>query len=85
MAEALETFARMYEMHAAVEDTVVFQAWKAAVGAKGLAEWSDKFETIEHDTFKGDGFEQALDQVDAIEQRLGLADPARYTAPPPAA
>lgn len=85
LADALESFARMYEMHAAIEDTVVFQAWKAAIGAKGLAEWSDRFEDIEHDTFKGDGFDLALQQVAAIEQRLGLADLARFTAPSPAA
>lgn len=85
LAAALESFARMYEAHAALEDTVVFQAWKAAIGDKGLAEWSEKFEDIEHDTFKGDGFDLALQQVGAIEQRLGLADLSRYTAPPPAA
>ena len=85
MAVALETFARMYEIHAALEDTVVFQAWKTSLGAKGLAEWSDKFEDIEHATFHGDGFDIALDQVAAIEQRLGMADLARYTAPPPPA
>jgi hemerythrin-like domain-containing protein len=86
LAFALESFARMYEIHAALEDTVVFQAWKTALGAKGLAEWSDKFEDIEHATFHGDGFDIALDQVAAIEQRLGFSDLARYTAPaPPAA
>lgn len=85
LADALESFARMYEAHAAMEDTVVFQAWKASLGDKGLAEWSEKFEDIEHDTFKGDGFDLALQQVAAIEQRLGLADLARYTAPSPAA
>jgi hemerythrin-like domain-containing protein len=83
VADALESFARMYEIHAALEDTVVFEAWKAGLGKKALDEWSDKFEAIEHDTFKGDGFDLALEQVSAIEQRLGLSDPARYTAPPP--
>lgn len=86
LAEALEGFARMYEIHAALEDTVVFQAWKASMDAKAMEAWSDKFEDIEHQTFKGDGFDIALDQVAAIEQRLGFADLARYTAaPPPAA
>lgn len=85
LADALDSFARMYEAHAAIEDTVVFQAWKASLGEKGLAEWSEKFEDIEHDTFKGDGFDLALQQVAAIEQRLGLADLAHYTAPSPAA
>jgi hemerythrin-like domain-containing protein len=83
VADALESFARMYEIHAALEDTVVFQAWRASLGAKELDEWSDKFEDIEHEAFKGDGFDLALEQVATIEQRLGLADLARYTAPPP--
>ena len=83
LALALESFARMYEMHAALEDTVVFQAWQNSLGEKGIAEWSDKFEDIERQTFTGDGFDMALDQVSAIEQRLGFADLARYTAPPP--
>jgi hemerythrin-like domain-containing protein len=85
VAEALESFARMYEMHAALEDTVVFQAWRASLGKKELDEWSDRFEDIERQTFKGDGFDLALEQVATIEQRLGLSDLARYTAPPPAA
>jgi len=86
LAAALESFARMYEIHAAMEDTVVFQAWRDSLNAKELDAWSDKFEDIEHQTFKGDGFDLALDQVAGIEQRLGLSDLARYTAPaPPAA
>ncbi|HSV01802.1 MAG TPA: hemerythrin domain-containing protein [Phenylobacterium sp.] len=83
LAQALESFARMYEIHAAIEDTEVFQAWRATLNAKELDAWSDKFEDIEHQTFKGDGFDLALEQVAGIEQRLGLSDLARYTAPSP--
>lgn len=83
LAAALESFARMYEIHTAIEDTVVFQAWRDSLNAKELDAWSDKFEDIEHQTFKGDGFDLALEQVAGIEQRLGLADLARYTAPAP--
>ena len=84
LARALESFARMYEIHAALEDTVVFQAWKASMPKAELAELSEKFEDIEHAQFKGDGFDLAVDQVKAIEQRLGLDDLDRYTAPAPA-
>lgn len=84
VARALESFARMYEIHAALEDTVVFQAWKASMPKAELAELSEKFEDIEHEQFKGDGFDLAVDQVKAIEQRLGLSDLDRYTAPAPA-
>lgn len=81
VARALESFARMYEMHAAIEDTVVFQAWRTALAPRALEEWSDRFEAIERETFKGDGFDLALERVAGIEQRLGLSDLARYTAP----
>jgi hemerythrin-like domain-containing protein len=85
LARALESFARMYEIHAAIEDTVVFQAWKASMPRAELAELSEKFEDIEHQQFKGDGFDLAVDQVKAVEARLGLAGLDRYTAPLPGA
>lgn len=85
VAAALESFARMYEIHAAIEDTVVFQAWKSTLNLKELSAWSERFEDIERQTFKGDGFDLALEQVAGIEQRLGLSDLSRYTAPPPPA
>lgn len=86
LADALESFARMYEIHSALEDTVVFEAWKALLGRKELNRWADIFEDIERATFKGDGFDLALEQVSSIEQRLGLGSLPAFTAPaPPAA
>ena len=82
LADALSAFARMYEAHTAFEDTVVFQAWRNGLSAKSLDRAGDLFEDIERDTFKGDGFDKAVEQIAAIEQRLGLTDIARYTAPP---
>jgi hemerythrin-like domain-containing protein len=81
LAAALEGFTRMYEAHTAFEDTIVFQAWKKALSKAQLDEAGDQFEKIERDTFKGDGFDMAVDQVSKIEQRLGLHDLARFTAP----
>jgi len=81
LARALETFARMYEAHTAYEDTVVFQAWKKTLSKTRLAEVGDEFEDIERETFKGDGFDMAIDEVARIEQRLGLHDLGRFTAP----
>lgn len=83
VARALESFARMYEIHAAMEDTVVFQAWKESMPKAELAEMSEKFEDIERRQFKGDGFDLAVDAIRAIEQRLGLGDLDRYTPPAP--
>jgi hemerythrin-like domain-containing protein len=83
LSQALQAFARMYEVHAAYEDTIVFQAWKAAMSASQLREAGDQFEDIERAQFHGDGFDMAVDQVLHIEQRLGLHDLGRYTAAAP--
>ena len=83
LARRLEDFCRMYEAHTAFEDTIVFQAWRNSLSAKQLDEIGDQFEDIEKRTFKGDGFDMAVDEVAAIEHGLGLADLARYTAPAP--
>jgi hemerythrin-like domain-containing protein len=82
LAQALESFARMYEAHTAFEDTIVFQAWKKTLSKTQLDEAGDQFEEIERAQFKGDGFDMAVDQVAQIEQRLGLHDLGRFTAPP---
>jgi hemerythrin-like domain-containing protein len=82
VVSAMESFVRMYEHHAAVEDTVIFPAWKAAVGDKELDELGAKFEDIESEQFGGDGFEQAVKRVAEIEESLGLANLGMFTAPP---
>jgi len=79
---ALEDLVRMYEHHAAIEDTVVFPAWKETLTAGALDEMNEKFEEIEHEQFGEDGFESALKQMVEIEQDLGLSDLAQFTAPP---
>jgi hemerythrin-like domain-containing protein len=80
-AAALESMVRMYEHHAAIEDTVVFPAWKQTLNSKQLDEMNEKFEEIEHEQFGEDGFEDALTQIAGIEQSLGLSDLAQFTAP----
>jgi hemerythrin-like domain-containing protein len=82
LSRVLENFARMYELHAAIEDTVVFPAWKRMLTPKELDAMGDRFEDIEHKTFGKDGFEDAVGQVAAIENSLGI-DLAALTAPPP--
>jgi len=83
LAKALESFVRMYEHHAAIEDTVVFPAWKAAVGGNELDAMGEKFEEIEHQQFGEDGFEAALRRMEEIEESLGLSNLDMFTAPPP--
>ena len=83
LAKALESFVRMYEHHAAIEDTIVFPAWKSVVGQAELDELGGKFEEIEHEQFGEDGFETALKRMEEIETSLGLSNLEMFTAPKP--
>jgi len=83
LAEALMGLVRMYEHHAALEDTVVFPAWKATLNGEQLDEMADKFEEIEQQQFGKDGYETAVKQIGEIEAALGLGDLSQFTAPPP--
>ena len=83
LAEALDALDRMYEHHAAHEDTIVFPAWKLAFTNKQLDEKADEFEDIEKKMFGHDGFEDAEKKISKIEQALGLADLSKFTAPSP--
>ncbi|HEY2517611.1 MAG TPA: hemerythrin domain-containing protein, partial [Polyangiaceae bacterium] len=83
LAKTLEAFARMYEEHAAMEDTIVFPAWKKTMSPKELDAVGDKFEDIEHKTFGKDGFDDAVDQISAIEKALGIELGAMIAPPPP--
>jgi hemerythrin-like domain-containing protein len=85
LAKTLEYFVRMYEHHAVIEDTIIFPAWKAAVGQSELDELGAKFEDIEHEQFGDDGFEVALKRMEEIETSLGLSNLEMFTAPAPPA
>lgn len=82
-ADALTSFVRMYAHHAAIEDTVIFPAWKAAISQGQYHELSEQFEDLEQRMFGKDGFEDAVARMDKIEQAFGIADLAKLTAPPP--
>jgi hemerythrin-like domain-containing protein len=83
LADTLDAFVLMYEHHAAIEDTIVFPAWKNALPDQQYSELSERFEELEKKMFGKDGFEDALKKMAAIEQSLGIADLARFTAPQP--
>lgn len=83
LAKTLESFVRMYAHHAAIEDTIIFPTWKAAVGQAELDELGAKFEEIEHEQFGDDGFEVALTRMEEIETSLGLSNLEMFTAPAP--
>ena len=79
----LNAFELMYENHTAREDTIIFPAWKKAIGEHAVKEMGDKFEDIEKQQFGGDGFDMAVKQIGEIEQTLGLTNLAQFTAPAP--
>lgn len=84
LANALTSFVRMYRAHAAREDTVIFPAWKKVEGDH-VKELAEEFEEIEHKQFGEDGFDKAVERITRIEQTLGLAALAGFTAPSPPA
>jgi len=83
LARCLESFVLMYQNHTAREDTLVFPAWKDALSNRQLHEMGERFEDIEHRQFGADGYDHAVKQIGQIEQVLGFADLAQFTAPPP--
>jgi hemerythrin-like domain-containing protein len=80
LSQAFEGFALMYQNHAAREDTLVFPAWKQALGERDIEEIGDKFEDIQQQQFGKEGFETIVDQIGEIEKALGYADLAQFTA-----
>jgi hemerythrin-like domain-containing protein len=82
MAKAMLGLTRMYEAHAAREDTIVFPAFKQAMGQERYDALGELFEQIERQQFGGDGFDMAVGKVTEVEQALGIADLATFTAPP---
>lgn len=83
LARVFDALDLMYENHAAREDTIVFPAWKAALSPRQLDEMGELFEEIERRTFGQDGFDDAVAKIGRIEQTLGFADIAQFTAPAP--
>lgn len=83
LASALATFVRMYQHHAAIEDTVIFPAWKAAISKSQYHELSGQFEDLEQKMFGRDGFEDAVARIEKIEEAFGLADLSKLTPPAP--
>lgn len=83
LSSALLSFVRMYQHHTAIEDTVIFPAWKEAISKAQYRELSEQFEDLEQQMFGKDGFEDAVKRIGAIEQVFGLGDLSKLTAPAP--
>jgi hemerythrin-like domain-containing protein len=78
LAQALKLFIRMYEPHAAREDTVLFPAFAALVGEKEMHKLQDIFEEKEKALPMGD-FEKMVAAVSRIEKALAIDDLAQFT------
>jgi hemerythrin-like domain-containing protein len=81
MAESMRQFIRMYEPHAAREDTVLFPAFAKLVGEKELHKLMETFEQKEKALPMGD-FEKMVTDVTSIEKAFGIDDLARFTPKP---
>ena len=75
----LLAFVRMYEPHAAREDTVLFPALHRIVSRSEYDALGEDFERREHQTFGEGGFEHAVASIDEIEKTLGIEDLAQFT------
>ncbi len=79
LGEALRQFIRMYQPHAAWEDTVLFPAFQKLVGEKEYRRLGEAFEDQEHALLGEEGFEKAVAEVAHIEQALGINDLSAFT------
>lgn len=72
-------FIRMYEPHAAREDTVLFPALQNIISETEYKEMGEKFEDEEHKLFGKSGFEGIVSQVADIEKALNIYDLSIFT------
>jgi len=78
MAQTMRLFKRMYEPHAAREDTVLFPAFAQMLSEKELHALMDTFEQKEKALPLGD-FEKMVTEVMAIEKAFGMLELAKFT------
>lgn len=79
LALQLRKFIRMYEPHAAREDTVLFPAFRSVITPKQYDAYGELFESKEHQLFGPNGFEEIVGQVADLEKSLGIYDLTQFT------
>lgn len=79
LADSLRQFIRMYHLHEAREDTVLFPALRKVVTPHEYGALGEEFEKKEHALFGEDGFEKLVDRVADIEKVLGIYDLRQFT------
>lgn len=82
LARLLRSFVRMYQPHAAREDTDLFPAYHAFFTEAEFDKLGDQFEEEEHRLLGSGGFEGAVKEVADLEQALGILDLAQFTPRP---
>ncbi|HEY9524039.1 MAG TPA: hemerythrin domain-containing protein [Thermopolyspora sp.] len=81
LARDLEMFVRMYEVHEAREDTIIFPAFRKITPAKAFIEQGSRFmDEGERRFARQGGFEGIVDMTADIEKRLGIYDLDKFTA-----
>ena len=79
LSDTLKSFLRMYRPHEAREDTVLFPEFKKIVSPHEYGALDDEFEKQEDELFGEDGFFKVVDQVAALEKKLGIYDLSQFT------
>jgi hemerythrin-like domain-containing protein len=81
LGDALSAFVRMYEPHEAREDTVIYPAFRTAVGLAEVQVLGRHFADLERQQFGPAAFTNMLGKVAAVEQALDIYDLAQFTPP----
>lgn len=79
LADDLNLFMRMYRVHAAREDTVLFPALHDFISQDEYEELGEEFEDKEHELFGEDGYKKIATQVEDIEKELGIYEISQFT------
>jgi len=79
LSESLSRFIRMYEPHAAREDTVLFPAFRKIVSSRELDQLGDQFEKKENELFGQEGFEKNVEEVANLERDFGIYNLSDFT------
>ena len=77
MINCMQLFIKMYRIHEAREDTILFPAFKKIVPKKEYDELGKKFEQIEEKMFGKGGFEKNISKIEEIEKKLNIYDIAK--------
>ena len=75
---SMHSFITMYRPHAAREDTVLFPAFREVTG-KDYEALGERFEQEERRRLGEHGFDQAVEQIAAIERTMGMENLAKFT------